>query len=221
MDRRDSHRSLAPTLLHRITDLTRPSWARTATARRCAAGALTALAVALFFRGDPDTELVPIVVAAHDLSPGSIVTDGDVRVAEFGAGLLPDGAVTTPADVIGKTVAGATRRGEAITDTRVLGPRLAAVSVGTTESRVVPLRLADAGVAELLREGDRVDVFTAIDDAAPGPDMLAENAAVVLVSPTGDGRGAKERVVMIALPTEAAGKVAAASLTSALTVTFH
>ncbi|KAA0023787.1 SAF domain-containing protein [Antrihabitans cavernicola] len=225
MDRRAPHRSLSPTLIHRITVLSRPAWARTIIARRVAAAALVALAVALFFRGDPRSQLTPTVVAAHDLQPGRIVTADDIRIAEYSSGIHPEGAASSMDAVVGKTVAGATRRGEPITDARVLGPRLAAVSVGTTESRVVPLRLADAGVAELLREGDRVDIFTAAEHADPaapnGPTMIAADAAVVLVSPTDSGRGAKERVVMVALPTGDAGKVAAASLTSALTVTFH
>ena len=155
----------------------------------------------------------------------------DVVLTDYRADVRPEGSAGTLDAIVGKTVAGATRRGEPITDARILGPRLAAVSTGTADARVVPLRLADAGVAELLREGDRVDVFTAdehnrSDVPAPGPTMLAADAVVVLVTAaeggsSGTGRAAKERVVMLALPTADAGRIATASLTSAMTVTFH
>lgn len=231
MTRRDPYRSLSPTLAARMSVLVRPAWARTALARRVAAGVLALLAVALFFRGDPHSDRAKVVVAAHDLQPGRVVVSDDVVLTDYRADVRPDGSAATLDEIVGKTVAGATRRGEPITDARILGPRLAAVSTGTADARVVPLRLADAGVAELLREGDRVDVFTADDHAepdspAPNPTMLAADAVVVLVSPaeggsSGTGRGGKERVVMLALPTADAGRIATASLTSAMTVTFH
>jgi hypothetical protein len=44
---------------------------------------------------------------------------------------------------------------------------------------------------------------------------------VVLVTPSGNGRDQRERVVMLALPAADATTVAAASLTSAITVTFQ
>lgn len=226
MTRRDPHRSLSPTLAARVSVLAHPAWARRPLARRIAAAVLALLAVALFFRGDPHSDRSQVVVAARDLQPGRVVVADDVTLTDYRADVRPDGAVAALDAIVGKTVAGATRRGEPITDARVLGPRLAAVSTGTADSRVVPLRLADAGVAELLREGDRVDVFTADDHGEPGtpppgPTMLAADAVVVLVSSAEGGRGGKERVVMLALPTADAGRIATASLTSAMTVTFH
>ena len=114
--------------------------------------------------------------------------------------------------------------GETFTDLRVVGPRLAAAAAGSADARIVPIRLADAAVADVLRAGDRVDVVGVEDAGGPGASKpartLATDAAVVLVTATGDRRGA-ERVVLLALDTEYATAVAGASLRTALTVVFH
>ncbi len=106
------------------------------------------------------------------------------------------------------------------TDLRVVGPRLAAVATGARDARIVPIRLADNAVAEILRAGDRVDVIGGEEQGARPARSLATDAAVVLSGP-GDGRGAKERVVLVAMDAEHATVVAAASLHTALTVVFH
>ena len=113
--------------------------------------------------------------------------------------------------------------GETLTDLRLLGPRLAAAATGIANARIVPVRLADGGVAELLRGGDRVDVVTTTEKAnsgaAPNPRTLAVAASVVLVTQAAGGvRGSSDRIVLMALPNQQATTVAAASLTSALTV---
>ena len=210
---------LAPALHHRLSESMRPNWARTVLARRIAAAALLVLAAALFVRGDPNTERTSVVVAHRDLAPGRVLSADDVTVVDNPAATLPAGALREASDVIGRTLAGAVRDGEMLTDVAVLGPRLAAAAVGSADSRVVPVRLADPGVAELLREGDRVDVVTA--DDRTDPTTLATDAAVVLVARTGTERASSEPVVMLALPLREAGAVAGASLTKALTVILH
>ena len=107
----------------------------------------------------------------------------------------------------------------------MLGPRLAEISAGTPDARIVPIRLADNAVADLLRVGDRVDVVAAGPDVGPGeddapPDTLATDVAVVLVSDAGTSR-ATDRMVLVAMPAAQSVDVAAASLTSTLTVVFH
>ena len=225
MDRRIGEHALHPSLLQRISEIRRPHWARTVAARRVLAGALLLAAIGLFLRGDPDADRVPVVVARHDLQPGRVIVADDVSTVRYESGSLPGGVLRNADDVIGRTLAGAMRSGEMLTDIAVLGPRLAEAAVGSADSRVVPIRLADLGVAELLREGDRVDVLTASDEAdsatPPSAAILATDAAVVLVAPTRGSQSKSERVVMLALPTHAAEAVAAASLTNALTVVLR
>ncbi|WP_280233468.1 SAF domain-containing protein [Nocardia cyriacigeorgica] len=204
----------------------RPPWADGLLARRLLAGALTAAAIILLFRGDPDTDRMSVVVAARDLAPGHLLESSDLRVVERESGALPGGAVHDPAQLLGATLTGAMSGGEILTDLRVIGPRLAAVAAGAADARIVPIRLADTAVADILRAGDRVDVIAAdeSDRATARPARtLATDAAVVLISgtPGATPAGSADRVVLVAMAADNAVAVAAASLSTALTVVFH
>lgn len=219
--------SLQPGPLDRFGELLRPGWFRTPTARRVAAGLLVVVAVLLMFRGDPGAARTSVVVAARDLSPGQTLTRDDVTVAERESSAVVAGTLTDVAAAVGHTVAGPVPTGEALVDTRVLGPRLASAAVGLDDARLVPIRLADAGVGELLREGDVVDVLTVaaepVGDAAgpPGAHVLATGAVVVLARRDASSGTGRDHVVLVALGADQATAVAAASLVSALTVTVH
>jgi Flp pilus assembly protein CpaB len=75
--------------------------------------------------------------------------------------------------VLGRLVAGPVRRGEPLTDVRLLGPSLLAAVARGPDVVAVPVRFADAGAAALLRPGDRVDVLAAPPDTALPPDLPA------------------------------------------------
>jgi Flp pilus assembly protein CpaB len=208
----------------------RPSWADATRARYLLAAALAVLAAVLTLRGDPGTHRTEVVVAAHDLAPGRTLTAGDLRRVSRPAGTLPAGALHEMATVQGGTLTAAMRDGEVFTDLRVVGPRLAAVVVGGPDARIVPIHLADSGVADILRAGDRVDVVAAEPGADGGrttPPVLATDAVVVLVAGAEPGtdpprsRGPSARILLIALDGPHAAAVAAASLRTALTVVFH
>lgn len=213
---------LDSTLLDRFAQ--RPAWVGSVKVRRIAAGILVAVAVLLFVDDAAGDDRVRVVTAGRDLTPGTILTPADVAVAEWDSATVPDGAVLDSVDVDGRTLTGPVRAGELLTDVRLLGSRTATAAVGV-EARVVPVHLADAGVTDLLREGDRVDVLTVETqenpDAPPAARILASGAMVVLVSAEAGGGRQRDRVVLLALPTEDATTVAAASLVSALTVTLH
>lgn len=217
--------SLNPTALSRLVDRLRPDWSRTATARRVAAGALVILAAVAALRPDPAHERTDIVVAARDLAPGIELSADDVRVETRLATTVPDGSQTDLAVVVGATLAGPARRGEALTDVRLLGPRLAESAAGPN-ARIVPLHLDDTALLDLIRPGDVVDVLGAGADAGVGADaepaVVATDAVVVLVSPkpTGAGGGG-DRVVLVALPAHDANKAAGAALVQTVTLTFH
>ncbi|MBS9373547.1 SAF domain-containing protein [Rhodococcus sp. B50] len=221
---RSAGASLQPTLPDRFAELLRPGWSRIVRARRIAAGLLAALAVILAVRGDPDSDRVGVVVAARDLAPGHTLTADDVAHVDRERSALVAGTLREVDGAVGHILAGPVPAGEPLVDTRLLGPRLAVAATGFADARVVPIRLADAGVSELLREGDRVDVLTVTDSAdgpLPGAHVLARGAVVVLAESGGAARDRNERVVLVALEPESATAVAAASLVSALTVTLH
>ncbi|MDJ0108165.1 SAF domain-containing protein [Rhodococcus erythropolis] len=228
---------LTPSTFDRVVELTRGTRFRTATVRKIAAVALAALGVVLFFRGDPATDTVAVVVSSRDLTPGQVIADSDVEIREIDSKQLPEGVVADTDLVVGRTVAGPIRSGETVTDVRVLSPRLAGLSVGTDDARIVPVRLADAAVADMLRSGDVVDVLTVgpetsrTDTSRPdtpnesiadqAPQILAAGAVVALVTTSESTRNQQEQVILLALPTPAANVVAAASLSNAITVTFR
>jgi len=200
-------------------------------ARRIAAAILVLFAAVLAFRPDPANDRVDVVVAAHDLPPGTILTGDDVRVEKRSATILPDGASTNSGAIIGATLTGPVRRGEMLTDFRVLGPRLAESAAGK-DARIVPVPLSDAATIDMIRTGDVVDILTVAGgdaagssrtaDTPPEPTVLATDAVVVLVSPKPTTKGVgTERVVMVALPPQQANRVAAIALVQAVTLTFR
>jgi Flp pilus assembly protein CpaB len=212
--------SLNPSVLSRLLHDWRPDWTRTVAARRVAAGALVVLAAVAALRSDPHGDQTDIVVATRDLSPGVELTVADVRLQKRSTATVPDGSRASVDEVVGQTLAGPARRGEVLTDVRLLGPRLAQSAAGP-DARIVPLHLADTALLDLVRAGDVVDVLAAADDDVD-PRVVATDAIVVLVSekPKGPGAGS-DRVVLVALPAHAANDVAGATLMQAVTLTFH
>jgi Flp pilus assembly protein CpaB len=216
--------SLNPTALNRLKGGLRPDWSRTVAARRVAAGALVVLAAVAALRSDPDGDRTEIIVAARDLTPGVELTANDVRLETRTATTVPDGSQSDVAAVVGETLAGPARRGEVITDVRLLGPRLAESAAGP-DARIVPLHLADTALLDLIRAGDVVDVLAAATSDTgedSSPQVIATDAVVVLVSEKQKGAGSgSDRVVLVALPAHAANEVAGAALVQTVTLTFH
>jgi Flp pilus assembly protein CpaB len=215
--------SLNPTVLTRLL-AARPDWSRTLAARRVAAGALVILAAAVALRSDPQGDRTEVVVATRDLASGVELTVDDVRLENRMAATVPDGSQSDVGAVVGATLAGPARRGEVLTDVRVLGPRLAE-SVAGPDARIVPLPLADGALLDLVRPGDVVDVLAAGAEGGGSdarPQLVATDAVVVLVSekPKGAGSGG-DRVVLVAVGAHTANSVAAAALLQTVTLTFH
>ncbi len=214
--------SLHPTLLERLSKAMRPDFARTLAARRIAAGLLVVLAAFIALRPDPGHTLREVVVTARDLSPGVTLRAEDVTVTKRPTAWIPDGAADRTETVVGATLAGPSRRGEVLTDARILSSRLTGLSTGP-DARVVPLHLADAAVLDFIRPGDVVDVLGAqAAEAEAHPRVVASNAVVVLVSPESKSPGAaNDRVVLVALPASAANALAGATLVQTVTLTIH
>src|ERR1700682_4299838 len=216
--------SLNPSVWSRLLVTLRPDWSRTLAARRVAAGALLIMAALFALPANPQGDRTEIVVARRDLASGVELTADDVRIENRTAATVPDGSQSDIDAVIGATLAGPARRGEVLTDVRVLGPRLAE-SVAGPDARIVPLPLADSALLDLVRPGDVVDVLAAATSdtgADARPRLMATDAVVVLVSEKAKGAGSgSDRVVLGALPAHSAHDVAAAALVQTVTLTFH
>lgn len=200
----------------------RPDWSRTVLARRILAAGLVVLAGVAALRPDPEGDRAQVVVAARDLSPGTALTADDLRLEKRLVPTIPDGSQSDIDTVVGSTLAGPARRGEVLTDVRLLSRRLAESAAGP-DARIVPLHPADGALADLVRPGDVVDVVVASDTAAESaPRVLATDAIVVLVSAKQKAAAAAgDRVVLVALPAASAHAVAGATLTQTVTLTLH
>ncbi|NYD43333.1 SAF domain-containing protein [Nocardioides panaciterrulae] len=150
--------------------------------RRPLAALLVAVAVATGLRAatGPPAPRVPVPVAAHDLAPGAVVAADDLVRAGFAPGSVPSGVVRNP---VGRIVAAPVRAGEPVTDVRLLGPRLTDAYPGLA---AVPVRLPDAGMAGLLRVGDRIDLVAADPQGAAAARVVAADVPVLALP--GDDR---------------------------------
>lgn len=198
----------------------RLGWRRGLLLRRALAAALAGFALVLALSPPGRTPVVPVVVAAADLPTGTPLHPADLAVREWPADLAPSGATRAVAEVDGRSLVGAARAGEPITDTRLAG----AGPASGPDGAVVPVRLADAGVAAVLAPGSRVDVLAA-GERPDQPVVLASDATVQAVlgpeQRAGPGGGAGERLVLIAMSRSAAGRVASISLTRTVAVTLR
>jgi Flp pilus assembly protein CpaB len=213
-------------MFRRLSASLRPDWTRTVLARRVAAGGLVVLAGIATLRSDPDGDYAEVVVAVRDLRPGAALTTDDVRLERRSATTIPDGSQADLATVVGSTLASPTRRGEVLTDVRLLGSRLAEAAIGPG-ARIVPLHLADGALLDLVRVGDVVDVLAAPatespTTAQPASRVVATDAVVVLVSAKQKSQAAEaDRVVLVALPARVANTVAGSALGQTVTLTLH
>ncbi|WP_318306146.1 SAF domain-containing protein [Amycolatopsis solani] len=198
-------------------DLSRLRGRRTRLIRRWLAACLVLAAALLFVhpgsaRGAPTD---PTVVAAHDLPAGASLRAADVRLADLPGDARPSGALSSLDLVDGRSLAGAVRAGEPLTDVR-----LAAIPApGDPGTATVPVRLADAAVAELLTPGSRVDVVAAPEAGVPAS-VLAGGATVVAIGHQ-EPSAAKGPLVLLRLPEAIATRVAAISLERPVTVTLR
>jgi Flp pilus assembly protein CpaB len=235
--------NLGPRLTERLRRIAGArGWPTALLARRVAAVALIAAAAVLAFRPSRSAaeEHTRVLVAAHDLSGGAPLSAGDVHAVSMLSSLAPAGALQHATAITGHVLIGPARTGEPITDVRVSGPVADRAVSGIRDAVSVPVRLADPGVAGLLRPGMRVDVIGARpgsaatpagqDDAAPGDShgagVLASGAAVVTVARRDKGAGLRGSrgggpLVLLALPADAAHAVATASLHEEVTLTLR
>ena len=191
-------------------------------ARRIVAGGLVVLAAIAAWRPDPDDQRSQVVVTARDIAPGTELSADDVRLETRSTPTIPDGSQTGVDSVVGATLAGPARRGEVLTDVRILGRRLAESASGP-DARIVPVHPADAALIDLVRPGDVVDVVAAPEGSAQSTaHVVATDAIVVSVSakPKAQSTGS-DRVVLVALPAASATAVAGAALVATVTLTLH
>lgn len=163
----------------------------------CVAAAVGAAISALAPPPEPSR---PVPVAARDLAAGQRIGPGDVVVRRWPLDAVPAGLMGAAA---GRVLAGAVRRGEPITDARLLGPGLLA---GQPVDRVaITVRPADPAATRAVRPGELVDVLagpvTGDPTAAGAGETLAAEAVVL---------SAVRGVLVLAVDRPDAGRLAGA-----------
>ncbi|HEU4676031.1 MAG TPA: Flp pilus assembly protein CpaB [Motilibacteraceae bacterium] len=168
--------------------------------------AAAAVAVGALAPAPPPTR--PVVVAARDLPAGHRLTADDLAVRHLPPPARPAGAVPAVPAALGRTVAAAVRRGEPLTDARLVGPGL--LSGAPAGQVAAPVRVADAAEAALVSPGDVVDVLAvttgqvrtfadpaatdvgeaAAPSVAPAAATVAAGVLVLATASTDDASGA-------------------------------
>ncbi len=131
-----------------------------------------------------------IVVATHDIAPGTQLKATDLKVIPWGAPSMPRGAYSKVSDLVGQKVFEGTSDGEPIFAAKlasnagmtktgiVIEPGMRAVSVHVTDS---------TGVMELLRPGNKVDAQVVATRNGNYPDSelrtVVTELTVILVNP--------------------------------------
>ncbi len=162
----------------------------------------------------PAPETVPLLVAARDLPAGQVLTDADLETVQVPSGLLPAG-LQSASEAAGRTTTGPVRRGEAVTDARLV---TAALLEGYPGHVALPLRLPDPATVDLLRVGDRIDLL-ATDPATGEAATVAIDVPVVSIpqaqstGSTAAGAHLTGRLVVLAVRPTTARALAAAAAT--------
>jgi Flp pilus assembly protein CpaB len=164
----------------------------------------------------PPPRLETVLTAARDLPAGTTLEAVDLVPVDYAAGTAPAGRAT---DAVGRVLAAPVRAGEPVTDVRLLGPPLTAAYPGMV---AVPVRLPDAGMAGLLRVGDRIDLLAA-DPQGDTARMVAADLTVLALPAADDetiASGLPGRLVVVAAPEGAREGLAQAAVTGFLTFSY-
>jgi Flp pilus assembly protein CpaB len=138
----------------------------------------------------------PVVVAAHDLAAGRVLTSADLTVASWAVAQRPASAIATAPSVIGRRLAGPVDSGEPITGTRLVGAELTSGLPTGLVAASVPL--ADTAALGLIHPGDSIDLFAAGDATADvSATTLARDIRVLAVLPPSSDGGAGSLVIAV------------------------
>jgi Flp pilus assembly protein CpaB len=186
--------------------------------RRSLAAVLAGVAVvaALHEVRPPPPDVEPVPTVARDLPAGTTLTARDVITVDYAPGTAPAGLTDSP---VGQVLAGPMRAGEALTDVRLVGAPLAAAYPGDV---AVPVRLPDAGMAELLHVGDRIDLVAADPQGELARTVASGVTVLALPAPPDveDVGGLPGRLVVVAAPAVVRESLAQAAVTGFLTFTY-
>ncbi len=203
--------------------------------RRLLAGGLAAASVALAISAlSPAPPVaVEVVTAGRDLPPGAVLTVADLATARLPPAVVPAGALRSTAGLPGRVLAAAARRGEVLTDVRLVGRSLLRL-LDRDGLVAAPVRIADATSVALLQPGDLIDVVSAgppggltadggqLAQPPAAPTVAAAGATVLTVPAVApEGIGGEGALVLLAVRPTVATDLARAAVTGRLSYTLR
>ena len=163
--------------------------------------------------------MISVVKTRSQLPAGSVVSTADLVLDRVAASDVPEGVLTDPVALVGKTLA------TAVAENQMLTP-LAAIDARYSVPRghvIAPLRLADTTLATLLQPGDLIDVLAA-DPQAGQATVVAPGARVVTIPQAPDeraGTGPEGALVLIDVDAHTASVVAQATVSATLSIIWR
>lgn len=152
-----------------------------------------------------------VCVARRDIAPGETISSSDIEMKLWVAALLPRGAATNSAEIVGSTVSSMILSGEAITEKR-LGNESSLLEVPDGMVAVsVPAKSVQA-VGGAVSPGLRVDVYATGNTSTS---RIGESLLVLATSASTDDRSSAEVqwITLAVSPSQTQQMVAAAQST--------
>lgn len=134
-------------------------------------------------------ELAPVVTAARDISVGTAVRGEDIETLEWPRKHLPEGALGSEAQVLGRVLRRAVAQGEPLFKSMLLPQGTAAglPALISDQHRAVSVKVdAVVGVAGFIKPGARVDVLATLRtaDAPNFSNVILQDVRVLAVDQT-------------------------------------
>lgn len=174
-----------------------------------------------------------VAVAAADLSWGTVLTKGMIKVAPFLKASLPEGYFSDPASLEGRVLISPIKANEPIFETKLAPTSVKTggiAAVITQKKRAIALRVDKTiGVSGFIHPGNRVDVLVTMaagKTPAPFTKTVLENVLVLAAGPETEIKGKEEKqsnvdVITIEVTPEEAEKVALAATEGRLQLTLR
>jgi pilus assembly protein CpaB len=160
----------------------------------------------------------PVLVASGDLAGGTVLSPDDVRLVRLPSELAPVAVLDRPDQAVDRILAAPVRKGEPLTDRRLVGNALVAGYGPTLVA--TPVRIADPDAVRLLEVGDHIDVY-AVGSHRPGSGWVVGDAPVVALPVPSDDTSTDGALVVVAVSSSDAAALASASGESALSISVR
>src|SRR5690625_3690458 len=130
----------------------------------------------------PPPKTSTVIVAADDLSAGTVLAATDLRAVDVDPGIIPETGFDDIDEAVGKTLATPVPAGLFLTASALMGPGLySSVPAGTVAT---PVRFSDPELIQLLHPGDRINVLvTQHNQTESDTAEVVTRRALVLATP--------------------------------------